>query len=116
MAVVYDSVGKDTFNGSLDCLRQMGMLVFFGQSSGPVTAFDPAILSGKGSLYLTRPTLMHYTAKRDDLVAGAKALFEVVGSGKVRIEVGQTFPLKQAADAHRALEGRQTTGSTVLTV
>ena len=116
VAVVYDSVGKDTFSGSLDCLRPMGMLVFFGQSSGPVPPFDPAILSGKGSLFLTRPTLMNYVAKRDDLVAGAKALFEVVSSGKVRIEVGQTFPLKQAADAHRALEGRKTTGSTVLTV
>lgn len=116
VAVVYDSVGKDTFNGSLDCLRPMGMLVFFGQSSGPVPPFDPAILSAKGSLYLTRPTLMNYVAKRDDLVAGAKALFDVVSSGKVRIKVGQTFPLKQAADAHRALEGRKTTGSTVLTV
>jgi NADPH2:quinone reductase len=114
--VVYDSVGKDTFSGSLDCLRPMGLMVSFGQSSGPVPPLDLGILSAKGSLFVTRPTLLTYTAKREDLLASANALFDVVASGAVRIEVNQTFPLKQAADAHRALEERKTTGSTVLLV
>ena len=112
--VVYDSVGRDTFEGSLDCLRPQGMLVSFGQSSGKIDPFDIGILSARGSLYITRPTLMTYTASRADLESSAQALFDVVGSGAVRITVNRTFPLAEAADAHRALESRQTTGSTVL--
>ena len=114
--VVYDSVGKDTFLRSLDCLQKRGLLVSFGQSSGPVEPFAPGLLAQKGSLYLTRPTLFDYIAKRDELEQSAAALFEVVRSGKVRIDIGQRFPLSQAAEAHRALEARETTGSTVLTV
>jgi NADPH2:quinone reductase len=112
--VVYDSVGKDTFEGSLDCLAPMGMMVSFGNASGPVPAFEPGILSAKGSLFLTRPSLIHYTAKREDLVASAEDLFEVVGSGAVKIEVNQTYPLAEAAQAHRDLEARKTTGSTIM--
>ena len=112
--VVYDAVGRDTFAGSLDCLRPRGMLVSFGQSSGKIDPFDVGILSAKGSLYVTRPTLMTYTASRADLETSAQALFDVVGSGAVRITVNQTFPLAEAASAHRALESRRTTGSTVL--
>ena len=112
--VVYDSVGRDTFEGSLDCLRPRGMLVSFGQSSGTIDPFDIGILSAKGSLYVTRPTLMTYTATRADLESSAQALFEVVGSGAVRVTVNRTSPLAEAADAHRALESRQTTGSTIL--
>ena len=112
--VVYDSVGKDTFEGSLDCLAPMGMMVSFGNASGPVPAFDPGILSAKGSLFLTRPSLIHYTAKREDLVASAEDLFEVVGSGAVKIEVNQTYPLAETAQAHRDLEARKTTGSTIM--
>ena len=112
--VVYDSVGKDTFMGSLDSLQPRGMLVVFGNGSGPVAAFDLNLLAGKGSLYVTRPTLVTYTAKREDLEAMAADLFDVVKSGKVKIEVNQTYPLKDAARAHRDLEGRKTTGSTVL--
>jgi len=112
--VVYDSVGKDTFEGSLDCLEPRGMLVSFGQSSGKVPPFDVTTLSAKGSLYLTRPTIMHYTATREQLEQSAAELFDVVAKGAVKIEVNQTFPLEQAAAAHRALEGRKTTGSTVL--
>jgi NADPH2:quinone reductase len=112
--VVYDSVGKDTLMRSMDCLRPRGMLVSFGQSSGKVDPFDIGVLSAKGSLYLTRPTLMTYTSTREDLLLSCKALFDMVGSGKVKVRVGQTFALKDAADAHRALESRQTTGSTVL--
>lgn len=114
--VVYDSVGKDTFMNSLDCLRPLGIMVLFGQSSGPVPPIDPGILAPKGSLFLTRPTLMTYTAKRDDLVVAAEELFEVVQSGAVKLEINQRFALKDAAEAHRALEARQTTGSTILTV
>lgn len=114
VSVVYDSVGQATFMKSLDCLRPMGMLVSFGQSSGPVTAFDPGILAAKGSLYLTRPTLMTYTAKREDLLASANELFEVVTSGAVKVEVKQTYPLAEAAQAHCDLEARKTFGSTVL--
>ncbi|HAO32953.1 MAG TPA: quinone oxidoreductase [Candidatus Competibacter sp.] len=114
VAAVYDSVGKDTFMGSLDCLRPMGMLVSFGNASGPVPAFEPGILAAKGSLFLTRPTLMSYTAKRADLVASAGELFEVVASGAVKIEVHQSYPLAETAQAHRDLEARKTTGSTVL--
>ena len=112
--VVYDSVAKDTFEGSLASLKPRGLLVLFGQSSGPVPPFDLGRLSGGGSLYITRPTLMTYTASREDLVESANALFEVVASGAVKIEVHQRFALSEAADAHRALEGRQTTGSTLL--
>ena len=112
--VVYDSVGRDTFEGSLDCLRPRGMLVSFGQSSGKIDPFDIGVLGARGSLYATRPTLFSYTATRADLESSAGALFDVVGSGAVRVTVNRTFPLAEAADAHRALESRQTTGSTVL--
>ena len=112
--VVYDSVGRDTFEGSLDCLRPRGVLVSFGQSSGKIDPFDIGVLGAKGSLYATRPTLFTYTATRADLESSAQALFDVVGSGAVRVTVNRTFPLAEAADAHRALESRQTTGSTVL--
>jgi NADPH2:quinone reductase len=114
--VCYDSVGKLTFMGSLDCMQPLGMMVSFGNSSGPVDPISPAILAPKGSLFLTRPTLVTYTAKREDLVACASDLFEVVGSGKVKIEIAQRYALKDAAQAHRDLEARKTTGSTVLTV
>jgi NADPH2:quinone reductase len=112
--VVYDGVGADTFMGSLDCLRPLGMMVSFGQSSGKIPPVDLGILSAKGSLFLTRPTLMTYTAKRQDLVASAAELFDVVKHGFVTIEVGRTRPLAEAADAHRELTARKTTGSTVL--
>jgi NADPH2:quinone reductase len=112
--VVYDSVGKDTWDGSLDCLQRMGMMVSFGNASGAVAPFSAGILSAKGSLYLTRPTLVDYTAKREDLVATAQDLFDVVRSGAVKIEINQTYPLRDAAQAHRDLVDRKTTGSTVL--
>lgn len=111
--VVYDSVGRDTFTTSLDCLKPFGLMVSFGNASGPVTT-DLGVLAAKGSLYVTRPTLNTYTAKREDLEATAAELFEVVKSGAVKIMVNQTYALKDAAEAHRALEGRKTTGSTVL--
>ena len=114
--VVYDSVGKDTFMDSLDCLQPLGSMVIFGQSSGPVPPMELGLLAAKGSLFITRPTLMTYTAKRADLVATAAELFQVVEQGAVRLEINQRFALRDAADAHRALEGRKTTGSTVLTV
>jgi NADPH2:quinone reductase len=113
--VVYDSVGKLTFMGSLDCLQPMGMMVSFGNASGAVDPIAPTIFATKGSLYLTRPTLVNYTAKREDLVACANDLFDVVKSGKVKIEIAQRYALKDAAQAHRDLEARKTTGSTVLT-
>ncbi|HZT63318.1 MAG TPA: quinone oxidoreductase [Burkholderiales bacterium] len=113
--VVYDSVGKDTFMGSLDCLQPRGLMVSFGNASGAVPPVELVVLSQKGSLYVTRPTLVTYTAKRDDLVAGAKDLFDVVSSGKVKIEINHRYALKDAAQAHRDLEGRKTTGSTILT-
>jgi NADPH2:quinone reductase len=112
--VVYDSVGRDTFMASLDCLAPLGLMVSYGNASGPVASFDLGILAAKGSLYVTRPTLATYTAKRGDLVATANDLFTVVQSGAVKIRVNQTFPLAEAAAAHIALEARQTTGSTVL--
>jgi len=112
--VVYDSIGKDTFPASLDCLKPRGLFVSFGNSSGPVAAFNLGILNTKGSLYVTRPSLGAYTATRADLLASANALFGMVTSGKVKIEVNQTYPLSRAADAHRDLEARKTTGSTVL--
>lgn len=112
--VVYDSIGKDTFTGSLDCLRPLGMMVTFGNASGPVPPVDTLELSKRGSLFLTRPTLFTYIAKRTDLLATAQELFDVVASGKVRIEVNQTYALKDAAQAHIDLAARKTTGSTVL--
>ncbi|MBK6357680.1 MAG: quinone oxidoreductase [Betaproteobacteria bacterium] len=114
VTVVYDGVGKDTFAGSLDSLRPMGMMVSFGNASGPVPPLDLIVLSQKGSLFVTRPTLMNYTAKREDLVALGSELFDVVASGQVKIEVNQTYALKDAAQAHRDLEARKTTGSTIL--
>lgn len=113
--VVYDSVGKDTFLKSLDVLRPRGLLVSFGQSSGPVGPFDPGLLAAKGSLYLTRPSLAAYIAQREELVASAAELFQVVRTGDVSIAVRQTYALADAAQAHRDLEGRKTTGSVVLT-
>jgi NADPH2:quinone reductase len=112
--VVYDSVGQATFMKSLDCLRPMGMMVSFGQSSGLVPPFDPGLLGAKGSLFLTRPSLMTYTAERDALLEHARDLFEVVESGAVKIEIQQTYPLSEAARAHQDLEARKTTGSTIL--
>jgi NADPH2:quinone reductase len=114
LPVVFDSVGRDTFNTSLDCLASFGMMVSYGNASGPVAIPDLGILAAKGSLYVTRPTLVTYTAKREDLIDRANDLFGVVASGAVQIRVNQTFALKDAGDAHRALEARQTTGSTVL--
>lgn len=116
LPVVYDSVGKATFMKSLDCLKPRGLMVSFGNASGPVEPFAPNVLAQKGSLFLTRPTLFHYIATRRELDQSAGELFEMVRSGKVRVEVKQRFELRQAAEAHRALEGRETTGSTVLTI
>jgi NADPH2:quinone reductase len=110
--VVYDSVGKDTFQGSLDCLRPFGMMVSFGNASGPVPAFDLSLL--RGSLFITRPSLIPYSAKRSDLEVMANGLFEVVASGKVKVGVSSRYALKDAAQAHRDLEARKTTGSVVL--
>jgi NADPH2:quinone reductase len=114
--VVYDSVGKDTFFKSLDCLRPLGLMVTFGQSSGSYGAVELGILAQKGSLYLTRPTLNTYVAKREDLLATANELFDVVQKGAVKIAIDQTYPLKEAAQAHRDLQARKTTGQTVFTV
>jgi NADPH:quinone reductase len=116
LPVVYDSVGRDTFTKSLDCLRARGLMVSFGNASGPVDPFPPAILAQKGSLFLTRPTLYDYIGKRADLERAAGELFDVVTSGKVKVEIKQRFALKDAADAHRALEERRTEGSTILTI
>jgi NADPH2:quinone reductase len=112
--VVYDAVGKDTFDGSLDCLSPFGLMVTFGNASGPVPPLELGVLAQKGSIFVTRPTLMTYGAKRADLVASANELFEVVSSGAVKIEINQRYPLAEAAQAHRDLEGRKTTGSTIL--
>jgi NADPH2:quinone reductase len=112
--VVYDAVGKDTYPGSLDCLKPLGLFVSFGNASGPITNFDILLLSSKGSLYATRPTLVTYTAKRADLIANANELFDVVSKGIVKINVNHTYPLKDAAQAHKDLESRKTTGSIVL--
>jgi NADPH:quinone reductase len=112
--VVYDSVGKDTFMPSLDSLRPLGMMVTYGNASGPVPPLQPLELARRGSLFLTRPTLFHYIARRADLDRTARELFEVIGSGVVRIEIGQTYALRDVAQAHRDLEGRRTVGSTVL--
>jgi NADPH2:quinone reductase len=112
--VVYDGVGKDTFMGSLDCLAPLGLLASFGNASGAVTQFNPGVLAQKGSLFLTRPTLVTYTATREALLSAARELFAVVKSGKVKIAINQTYPLREAAQAQRDLESRKTTGSTVL--
>tara|TARA_R110002020_G_scaffold441495_2_gene652333 strand:+ start:8636 stop:9613 length:978 start_codon:yes stop_codon:yes gene_type:complete len=112
--VVYDSVGKDTFPGSLDCLRPRGLWTSFGQSSGPIEPFNIGILSQKGSLFATRPTLFSYIASRADLEASANALFDVVSRGVVKIGINQRYPLAEAARAHADLEARKTTGTTVL--
>jgi len=114
LPVVYDSVGKTTWEGSLDCLRPLGMMVFFGNASGPVPPLNTGILAQKGSLYVTRPTLMTYTASRADLEMTSKSLFDVVKAGKVKIEISARYKLADAAQAHRDLEGRKTTGSVIL--
>ncbi|MBZ0142068.1 MAG: quinone oxidoreductase, partial [Rhodocyclaceae bacterium] len=114
VAVVYDSIGKDTFMDSLSCLRPMGMMALFGAASGPVPPFDLGLLAKMGALFITRPTLFVYTAKRSDLVQTADELFGMVTSGKVKIEVNQRYVLKDAAKAQADLEARKTTGSTVL--
>jgi NADPH2:quinone reductase len=112
--VVYDSVGKTTFNGSLDCLRPRGMLVLFGGSSGAVPAFDPMVLSAKGSLFLTRPTLFHYVAERAALLENGQDVLGQVARGELQVHIGGTYPLAEAARAHRDLEGRGTTGKLLL--
>ena len=112
--VVYDGVGKDTWAASLDCLAPRGMWVLFGASSGPVPPLDLQLLAQKGSLFVTRPTLFSYAATRPELLAMAKEMFDLMLAGKLRAEIHQTFPLAQAADAHRALQGRATTGATLL--
>lgn len=112
--VVYDGVGKDTFLASLDCLAPRGLMVSFGNASGAVPPVSPLELSKRGSLYLTRPTLFHYIAKPSELARGARELFEIVGSGKVQVRIGQTYKLADAAQAHRDLEARRTTGSSLL--
>jgi NADPH2:quinone reductase len=113
-AVVYDSVGKDVFMLSLDCIRRLGMMVTFGNASGPVPPIAPLELSKRGSLFLTRPTLFHYTANREELESAAKELFAAVKSKKVKVHIGQTYPLAEAAKAYEDLEARRTTGATVL--
>jgi NADPH:quinone reductase len=112
--VVYDSIGRDTFDGSLDCLQPLGMMVTFGNASGPVDNLNTALLAQKGSLFLTRPTLMTYTAKREDMLAMAGELFDLVLSGVLTIDINQSYPLAEAERAHRDLEARKTTGSTIL--
>jgi NADPH2:quinone reductase len=112
--VVYDAVGKDTFTDSLDCLARLGMMVSYGNASGPPPPVDPLELSRRGSLFLTRPSLFNYIATRAELLAAARELFAVVRSRKVRVRIGQRYPLREAAEAHRDLEARRTTGSTVL--
>jgi NADPH:quinone reductase len=114
VAVVYDGVGKDTFMGSLDCLSRLGMMVSYGNASGPVPPFDISILNQKGSLFLSRPSLMGYAATREELTSMAAELFDVVKSGAVKIEINQTYKLRDAAQAHRDLESRKTTGCTVI--
>ena len=112
--VVYDSVGKDTFEDSLDCLRKRGLMVSFGNSTGPVSIPDLGILARKGSLFVTRPTIFGYLAERADLLMAARALFKAIGDGRIMVQIGQRYPLADAAEAHRALEGRKTVGSTIL--
>jgi NADPH2:quinone reductase len=112
--VVYDSIGKDTFTGSLDCLSPLGMMVSFGAASGPVPSFNLSELASRGSLFITRPSLFNYIARREDLEAGAAELFAMVESGKVKIDINQRYALKDAARAHIDLEARKTTGSSIL--
>jgi NADPH2:quinone reductase len=112
--VVYDGIGKTTFPASLDCLRPLGYFVSFGSASGQIEAFNINILQTKGSLFATRPTLNNYVAKREDLMSCSKDLFEKVGSGAVKIPINQKYPLKDAGKAHKEMEGRETTGSTIL--
>src|SRR6266511_3921994 len=112
--VVYDSVGKTTFDKSLNCLRPRGYMVLFGQSSGPVPPLDPQILNGKGSIFLTRPTLAHYMATRDELLSRTNDLFSWITAGELKVAIDTTFPLAQAAEAHRYLEGRRTKGKVLL--
>jgi NADPH2:quinone reductase len=114
VAVVYDSVGRTTFEGSLNALQRRGMLALFGQSSGPVPAFDPQVLNRKGSLFLTRPTLNDYVASREELAQRSAELFGWIKDGRLKIRVGAEFPLVRATDAHRALASRKTTGKVVL--
>lgn len=114
--VVYDSVGKDTFPGSLDCLKARGLWASFGQSSGKLPDIDLAILNQKGSLFATRPSLFGYVSTRAELEASSGALFDVIGSGAVKIRIDQRYPLERAAEAHRHLESRRTTGATILTM
>lgn len=112
--VVYDSVGQATFNGSLDCLRPRGYMVLFGQSSGPVPPLDPQVLNRKGSLFLTRPSLAHYTQDRDELLGRARDVFGAIEDGNLKARIDRTLPLSEAAEAHRALESRQTSGKVLL--
>jgi NADPH2:quinone reductase len=112
--VNYDSVGKDTFEKGLNVLRPRGMMVLYGGSSGAVPPFDPILLSTKGSLFLTRPTLGHYTATREELESRATAVFGMIAAGKLRLRIEHTYPLAQAQQAHRDLEGRKTTGKLLL--
>ena len=112
--VAYDAVGRATWEGSMNCLRPRGMLVLYGNASGPVPPIDPLTLTTKGSLFLTRPSLVHHVATREDLLERSSALFNWVGSGKLRVQVGETFPLAQAAEAHRRLESRLTSGKVLL--
>jgi NADPH2:quinone reductase len=116
LPVVYDSVGRDTFLKSLDCLQPRGLMVSYGNASGPADPFSPNLLAQKGSLFLTRPTLFHYIATRDELDHAASDLFDMVLNGKVKVEIAQRYALKDVAQAHRDLEARRTTGSTILTV
>ena len=116
VSVVYDSVGKTTFQGSLDCLAPRGMLVLFGQSSGPVPPFDPQVLNSKGSLYLTRPTIKHYLATREELLGRARDLFGWIERGTLSVRIDRTYGLDGAAEAHRALESRATTGKVLLAI
>jgi NADPH2:quinone reductase len=114
VAAVYDAVGKDTFMESLDCVRRLGIMVSYGNASGPPPAISPLELAKRGSLFLTRPSLFNYIATREELAAAARELFAAVKSKKVRVVIGQRYPLARAAEAHGDLESRQTTGSTVL--
>ncbi len=114
VSVVYDSIGKDTFTGSLDCLKPLGLMVSFGNASGPVPAFAPSELQSRGSLFFTRPTLVNYVAKREDLEATARSLFGVIASGEVKVAINQRYRLQDAGQAHTDLESRKTTGSSIL--
>jgi NADPH2:quinone reductase len=116
VSVVYDSVGKTTFEGSLDCLAPRGVLVLFGQSSGPVPAFDPQVLNSKGSLFLTRPSMKHYLASREELLARAQDVFEWIQRGSLSVRIDRTYQLNDAAEAQRALESRETTGKVLLAI